>query len=267
MPITVASEIRVFPESDFHSLAEKIVGVAFGVHNDFGRLIHEDAYKQAIARRCVLTGITPSEREVEIRVSHGDFSKPYFMDLLFAHGLMLEAKTVEKLNQKHRAQAIHYLLLTGMHHGLLLNLRPGKVEKEFVSSHLGLSRRCHYEVSDSEWKAINEPSLRLREIFLELLDDWGAFLQTSLYRDAIVHFLGGKEAVICRIPIFDGTEEVGTHETCLIANDTALAITSLKEGTPAMQSHLQRFLAHTHLRHLQWINMNNHQIEFRTLNH
>ena len=32
-----------------------------------------------------------------------------------------------------------------------------------------------------------------------------------------------------------------------------------------MQDHLQRFLGHTRLAWIQWINMNQHDIEFRTL--
>lgn len=33
----------------------------------------------------------------------------------------------------------------------------------------------------------------------------------------------------------------------------------------AYQSHLQRFLPHTHLKQLHWINIHNQRIEFKTL--
>ena len=32
-----------------------------------------------------------------------------------------------------------------------------------------------------------------------------------------------------------------------------------------VQNDFGRFLRHTHLRHIQWINLNHHHIEFRTL--
>ena len=44
-----------------------------------------------------------------------------------------------------------------------------------------------------------------------------------------------------------------------------MALTALKDGKVQMMDHLQRFLGHTKLARFQWINMNNHDIEFRTL--
>ena len=34
MPIEIDSEIRSFSEDEFHSLAERVIGIVFGVHND-----------------------------------------------------------------------------------------------------------------------------------------------------------------------------------------------------------------------------------------
>ena len=265
MPIEVDSEIRIFSEEEFHALAHRIMGVVFDVHNDFGRLMEEEIYQQAIRRRCELAGIVPARREVEIKVRYKDFQKSYFMDLLFACGLMVESKTVEALTNAHHAQTLHYLLLAGMRHGLLINLRPGEVKKRYVSTTLDLAERRRFVVHDTDWQAINDSSQRLHCIFLELLADWGAFLQTSLYRKAIIHFSGGPSVALQRIPIHDGNAALATHEACLIADDTELALTALKDGKVQMMDHLQRFLGHTKLAGIQWINMNNHDIEFRTL--
>lgn len=265
MPIEVESEIRVFSEQEFHVLAEQVIGIVFHVHNDFGRLMEEEIYKQAIRARCETAGIVPARSEVEIKVHYETFEKSYFMDLLFAYGLMVEAKTAETLTKAHHAQALHYLLLAGMQHGLLVNLRPGRVEKQFVSTTLDLAERRRYAVHDSAWNPFNEASRRVRQIFLELLDDWGAFLQTSLYREAIVYLFGGPSVALRRIPIYDNNNLLGTHEVCLIADDTALALTALKDGKKPMRDHLQRFLDHTQLASIQWINMHNHDVEFQTL--
>ena len=265
MPIKVASEIRVFSEQQFHALAEKIIGITFDVHNDFGRLLDEEIYKQTIRARCESAGIVPARSEVEIKVCHEDFEKSLYMDLLFCDALMVEAKTVEKLTNAHHAQAIQYLLLTGMQHGLLVNLRPGKVEKKFISTTLDLESRREYVIHDSDWTSQNEAGDRFRRVFEELLSDWGAFLQTSLYREAIVHLFGGPEAALQRIPIYDGESKVGTHEVCLLQSDTALAMTALKDGKDLMHDHLRRFLGHTKLSCLQWVNMDQRDVEFRTL--
>ncbi len=88
MPIQVDSDIRVFCEDEFQSLAHRVIGAVFGVHNDVGRLMNEEIYKQAIRRRCETAGIVPARREVEIKVRYEDFEKSYFMELLFGFGLM-----------------------------------------------------------------------------------------------------------------------------------------------------------------------------------
>src|SRR5512138_2923559 len=123
MPITVGTEIRVFTQEEFYALDRQILGVVFEVHNDFGRLLDEELFKHEIAARCTALGIQPVEREVRIRVTHDGFAKDYMMDLLFAHGVMFEAKTVESLGPSHRNQTLNYLLLAGMNHAHLVNLR------------------------------------------------------------------------------------------------------------------------------------------------
>lgn len=265
MPIEVDSEIRRFDRDAFHSLAHRVLGIAFDVHNEFGRLLDESIYKRAIALRCAAAGIFPARQEVQVTVRFEGFEKQYFMDLLFALGLMVEAKTVESLTKAHLSQAIHYLLLTGMSNGLLVNLRPERVAHQFVSTTLDLAERRQFTIHDADWRPINEPSRWLRATFARLLADWGAFLQVALYREAIMHFLGGPEVALRKIPIFDGDQSLGFDEVCLLCDDTALAFTALTDGQPRMRDHLQRFLGHTRLACLQWINLNHHDIEFATL--
>ncbi len=265
MPIEVDSEIRIFSRDEFHSLAHRVLGIVFQIHNEFGRLMDESVYKNAIMLRCAAAGIFPARREVEIKLTLEGYEKKYFMDLLFAFGLMVEAKTAESLTTAHFAQALNYLMLTGMPNGLLLNLRPERVAHQFVSTTLDLAERRRCTIHDADWRPINEPSRWLREMFVRLLADWGAFLQVALYRDAIMHFLGGPEVALRKIPILDGDQSLGFDEVCLLCDDTALAFTALTDGQPRMRDHLQRFLGHTRLACMQWINLNHHDIEFTTL--
>ena len=265
MPIEVDSPIRIFTKDEFHKLAHQIMGIVFDVHNEFGRLMNESVYKNTIRKRCEDAGIRPAKREVKITVSFQGFLKEYFMDLLFCEGLMVEGKTVAKLTQAHFAQSLHYLMLTGMRDGLLVNLRPDSVEKEFVSTTLDLNQRRQIKLYVNEWIVVSDECDRWRQLLLELLTEWGAFLEIPLYCDAMVHFYGGTDAVRRRIPIYDGNTLVGTHEVCLLDENTAFAITGLKTKQLTMAAHFQRFLNHTKLTHLQWVNMNNHDIEFRTI--
>src|SRR5438067_64046 len=148
MPIEVATTIQPCDQETFHALAHHIMREVFDIHNEFGRLLDEDLYKCELAARCAAIGIWPAEREVQIRVTHQSFIKDYFMDLLFCHGFMLEGKAAERLVAAHRGQSLNYLLLAGMKHGRLVNLRTERVQHEFVSTTLTPDERRRFKVAE-----------------------------------------------------------------------------------------------------------------------
>jgi GxxExxY protein len=265
MPIEVSTGIEACGQEEFHALDRRIMGVVFEVHNEFGRLFDEDLYKSEIAARCVALGLHPAGREVRIRVSHGSFIKDYCMDLLFCRSFMLEAKVAERLVAAHRAQALNYLLLTGLKHGRLVNLRTERVQHEFVSTSLTPEERRRVRVVEVDWVELNMESRRLKAWTVELLEDWGAFLDVNLYREALVHFLGGPSVVCRAVEVLSGSRRLGTQKMNLLNEDTGFALTMMQSGTGAMRDHLVRFLHHTRLKAIQWINLNRHLAEFTTL--
>ena len=265
MPIQVQTEIKVFNQEEYHALNRRLLGVAFSVQNDFGRFLDEALAKRELAARCADIGILPVEREVRIRVTHERFVKDYFMDLLLASGLMVELKARESTVPAHRAQTLNYLFLAGMNHGTLINLRTERVEHEFVSTRLTHERRRQFTVDDTQWREPNPESAFLKQQMLALLHDWGAFLEVPLYRDALTFFLGGAAAVLRPVEVFSETRTLGPQTTHLLTPDTAFALSAVSEQPEQYGSHLTCFLRHTHLLHLQWINLNHHHIEFRTL--
>jgi GxxExxY protein len=265
MPLNVASQIEVFAREEFHALDKKLMRIVFDVHNEFGRFLDESLYKTEIAARWIAAGFGTAEREARISVTHDTFRKDYSMDLLFNSGLMLEAKVAEVLVGAHRAQGLNYLFLTGMQHGRPANFRGEQVEHEFLSTGLTAEKRRQFKIEDSAWRAINAQSEWLREKVIQLVNDWGAFLEIGLYREAITHFLGGPERAVQPIPIHSNGRLVGPQPAHLLTGDTAFAFTAINGKHSVMQDHQSRFLKHTPLRYLQWINFNRHQIEFRTL--
>lgn len=265
MPIEVSTEIKVYDQEEFHALDRRVMGVVFDVHNDFGRLLDEYLYKTEIAARCIAIGLHPAEREVRVRVSNDSFAKDYFLDLLFCHGFMLETKAVERLADAHRGQALNYLLMAGMKHGRLVNLRPERVEHEFVSTTLTPEERRRFSIVEKDWDETNGPSRRLKLKTIELIEDWGAFLDVNLYREALVHFLGGAGSVCQAVEVFSGPRLLGTQNFNLLDAETAFAVTAKKEGVGAIRDHLDRLLHHTALNGIQWINLNRHYVEFTTL--
>ena len=265
MPIEISTKIEACYQETFHVLDRRIMGVVFDVHNDFGRLLDEELYKREIATRCADLGILPTEREIRILVIHQDFVKDYLMDLLFCHGFMLEGKAADRLGSAHRAQSLNYLLMAGLRHGRLVNFRTERVQHEFVSTTLTPEERRRFRVAESNWVELGAQSRLLKTKTIKLLEDWGAFLEASLYREALVHFLGGPEVVSQAVEVLSGTRQVGTQRLNLVNADTGFAFTMKTRGGGAMRDHLQRLLHHTRLNAIQWINLNRHMVEFTTL--
>jgi GxxExxY protein len=246
MPIKVFADVRVFNQEEFHALDRRVMRVVFDVHNDFGRLLEESIYQLEIASRLAKLGMVPVEHEVRIQVAHDSFAKDYYMDLLLASGVPVELKTVETLAPAHRAQALNYLLLAGLRHGRLVNLRPERVQHEFVSTSLTPEERRKFSLVDAEWRAVSAKAAWLRETVIEVLHDWGAFLEVTLYRDAITHFLGGNETVhrsrwkswgrpaaSARKPCISSQRTRLSHSLLLQEERTRCAITSNdSSGTP-----------------------------------
>jgi hypothetical protein len=50
-----------------------------------------------------------------------------------------------------------------------------------------------------------------------------------------------------------------------LTDDVAFSIRTSTPWTESVCEHQRRFLKHTPLRAIQWINLNHHQIEFRTI--
>jgi hypothetical protein len=155
--------------------------------------------------------------------------------------------------------------LTGLHHARLVNFRPEKVQYEFVSTRLTGEARKRFVIADDAWKKVNSESLWLKGKICEFLCDWGAFLDVSIYREGIAHFLGGVERVFRPIEVFLDDATTASQRTCLLADDTAFVLTAATDGLQQMRGHQLRFLRHTRLRYVQWVNFNRHQITFETL--
>ncbi|MCH7673997.1 GxxExxY protein, partial [candidate division KSB1 bacterium] len=107
-----------------------------------------------------------------------------------------ELKTVGKLNSEHEKQTLNYLLLLGLQHGKLINFRPASVQKRFVSTTLLPNDRYDLTIDDRQWFELDEDSMLLKELIMELLTDWGAYLETSLFYEAICHFRSGEENIV-----------------------------------------------------------------------
>jgi hypothetical protein len=198
-------------------------------------------------------------------VSLGDFSKNYYADHLIAGGVIVEDKAVAALAPAHRGQTLNYLFLCGLHHATLLNFRTERVQHEFVSTRLTPAARRRFEFSDSHWKALTVRCRQLPDLLGRMLTDWGAFLDPLLYRDALTHFLGGEESVVHPVGVSSDGVVIGTQKMHLLAPEVAFSVTASIHRPDVVLEHHRRFLRHTPLRAIQWINLHHHCIELRTI--
>lgn len=265
MPIECSVGLNPISQRDFHLLDELVMEQVFAVHNDLGRFHDEKIYQNELSYRCREMGFEEVLTETPIRVSHDTFIKIYSMDLLINNAAMYEMKAANALNQEHRKQALNYLLLTGINHGKLVNMRSQSVQHEFVSTTLTPETRRQFTIDCEKWQELNEDSVWLREKLTDLLADWGAFLDLQLFYDAISHFRGGEGNVVKSITVASNGRELGRQKVHLLSSDIMFRLSALTGDTCFHERHLRRFLAHTSLRAVQWVNFNHHNIVMRTI--
>jgi GxxExxY protein len=262
MPIECRFPITQVTQDEFHAIDKIVMKHAFDIQNELGRLCDEQVYKNELAYRCETDGLN-ALTEAEIRVTHDTFNKSYFLDMLMNSGGIYELKAAQGLHRKHSNQLINYLLLSSLHHGKLINFRQASVEHRFVSTNLTPELRQQFSIYTSEWDNTDLPSQLLEQIVDNLLNDWGVFLDISLYKAAIYHFLSPDS--IHPVDIRSHGRTIGHQNICLLDRNTGIHISAVKEGIQTYKQHIIRLISHTDLARIQWINFSRNKIQLTTL--
>jgi len=264
MPIIPAIPIERISENAFHELDYQVMRYAFDVHNELGRFCDEKIYQNALREKCMAAGLEAAT-EFEVKLTHKEYSKSFFIDLLINKGTVYELKTAKRILEDFRSQTLDYLFMTNTRHGKLVNFRPRSVEHEFVSTTLGDKDRHAFSILDANWKETSKIGSKIKTLSIDLLSDWGAFLNTTIYQEAIYHFLGGEEALIQPVEIAHNNNVLGHQKIPIVNKSETFCLTSATKEINHLQAHLQRFLRNTRLETLYWINLNRFKIQFTTL--
>jgi len=108
-------------DEETERLAAAVIGAAIEVHRHLRGGHLEKFYKLAMCRELELRGI-PFGCEVTTEVCYkGRCLGVERIDLLVGGRLIVELKSVERLTETHRAQALGYLAVTGLRLALLIN--------------------------------------------------------------------------------------------------------------------------------------------------
>ncbi|HNP67451.1 MAG TPA: GxxExxY protein [Aequorivita sp.] len=110
-----------------------IVGCMFDVYNQLGSGFSEIVYKDAIEYEFKLKGI-PFEREKQYSVKYKDIILPhkFYADFVVMDKIILEIKSIEMLNDKHLAQCINYLKVSGCKLALLVNFHKDFLDHQRI---------------------------------------------------------------------------------------------------------------------------------------
>jgi GxxExxY protein len=103
-------------------ITEAIIGDAIAVHREMGPGLLESTYEACLAALLARRGLT-AERQAAMPVFfRGErLDCAYRIDLLVERMVVVELKTVAKLEPVHFAQMMTYLKLSGCEVGLLIN--------------------------------------------------------------------------------------------------------------------------------------------------
>ncbi len=258
MSIRLQHEVPRLTQDEFGQIAYKVVGTLFEIHADLGRLFDEKIYQAELIQR-----LAGAHKEVSLEVSFDSFSKSYSLDLLVA-GAIFELKTVEAIVPRHRAQLLNYLLLTDAAHGKIVNMRPHRIQHEFVNTSLSRTDRVAFSIDDHDWQECGNAGLKTW--MTDLLRDLGVDLELNFYRDAASHFCSPTSST-SRVEVRDSRGQIlGTQEQNLLNPETAIRLSALDpDDCSYLEHHLRRFLAHTALTAIQWINVTRSLVSFKTI--
>jgi len=103
-------------------ISQKVIGLAMGIHSNFGPGLLESAYRECLYYDIRESGLVVI-KELPLPIIYKDvhLDHGYRIDLLVENRVVVELKTVDSLQDVHFAQVLTYLKLGHYKLGLLIN--------------------------------------------------------------------------------------------------------------------------------------------------
>ncbi|MDP4611312.1 MAG: GxxExxY protein [Opitutales bacterium] len=107
---------------DENEIGRILVDAAIYIHRSLGPGLMESVYEAVLARELTKRGLD-IERQVQVPIKFDGelYEEGFRADLIINKKVIVELKSVEKVNASHKKQTLTYLRLTGMKLGFLLN--------------------------------------------------------------------------------------------------------------------------------------------------
>ena len=117
---------------DVDAISADVVNAAIRIHRDLGPGLLESVYEVVLAGALIRLGYKV-DRQVPVDIVYDgmSFAAAFRVDILVENSLVIEIKSVERLNGAHAKQVLTYLRLLKRPLGLLLNF-SGETMKEGI---------------------------------------------------------------------------------------------------------------------------------------
>ena len=107
---------------EFDNLSGQVIGCAIEVHKILGAGLLESTYERCLAHELHLAGLSYTvQKQLPVNYKGVVLDCGYRLALVVENKLIIELKSVEKLQKIHEAQILTYMKLTGLSVGLLIN--------------------------------------------------------------------------------------------------------------------------------------------------
>ncbi|MCR4316341.1 MAG: GxxExxY protein [Planctomycetes bacterium] len=109
-------------QAELNNLTERIIGAAIEVHKILGPGLLESAYEHCLCHELELRGIE-FERQVKLPIVYKglQLDDSYRVDILVEKVVVIECKSVDKIEKVHKSQISTYLKIGNWKVGLLIN--------------------------------------------------------------------------------------------------------------------------------------------------
>jgi GxxExxY protein len=114
----------------FQEEIQQIIGASFEVLNALGHGFFEKVYEKALSREFTVRSIPYKSQESFKIIYKEELVGEYIPDLIAFDRIIIELKTIEKITDHERGQALNYLKVTGREAALILNFKRAKLEWE-----------------------------------------------------------------------------------------------------------------------------------------
>jgi len=106
----------------FDSLSNKVIGCAIEVHKTLGPGLLESTYEHCLAHELSIAGFSfARQKSLPVNYKGTALECGYRLDFLVENKLIVELKSVDKLQRIHEAQILTYMRLSHLNVGLLIN--------------------------------------------------------------------------------------------------------------------------------------------------